>query len=42
MAPDVHDALIEVLETYGELDHQAAEQKLKELRTAGRYQRDVY
>ncbi|MDG2107753.1 MAG: assimilatory sulfite reductase (NADPH) flavoprotein subunit [Woeseiaceae bacterium] len=42
MASDVHHALIEVFKTYGDLDYQSAEQKLKELRAVGRYQRDVY
>jgi len=42
MANDVNDALIDVLATHGGLDVEAASQKLKELRTSGRYQRDVY
>lgn len=42
MAGDVHDALVEVLSTHGNVTHSAAELKLKELRRAGRYQRDVY
>ena len=39
MAPDVHAALVEVLEQAGAADGEAA---LKELKRAGRYQRDVY
>ena len=42
MANDVHEALIDVLATQAHLDRDSAEQKLKELRSAGRYQRDVY
>lgn len=42
MAGDVHDALIEVLSTHAAITTEAAEQQLKELRRAGRYQRDVY
>ena len=42
MASDVNDALIDVLATENGLDRAAAEQKLKALRSAGRYQRDVY
>ena len=42
MADDVHNALIDVISEHGELAHDAAEAKLKELRRAGRYQRDVY
>ena len=42
MAGDVHDALIEILVTFGGRDRDAAEAELKEWRRAGRYQRDVY
>ena len=42
MAQDVHDALISVLVTHAQLDDDAAEQRLRELRRVGRYQRDVY
>ena len=42
MAGDVNDALIDVLATQGGLTADAAETMLKELRRAGRYQRDVY
>ncbi len=42
MAGDVHEALLGVLEKQAHLDRDAAELRLKELRSAGRYQRDVY
>ena len=42
MASDVNDALIEVLAKEGGLDADAATQRLKGLRSEGRYQRDVY
>ncbi len=42
MAPDVHDALVRIVATHGGLSHDDAENHLKELRRAGRYQRDVY
>jgi sulfite reductase (NADPH) flavoprotein alpha-component len=42
MANDVQDALVNVLATHGEIDEETATQQLKELRSAGRYQRDVY
>ncbi len=42
MARDVHDALIDVIAGQAAIDRGAAEQRLKELRRAGRYQRDVY
>lgn len=42
MAKDVHDALVEVIAVHEEVDEEAAEQRLKEMRIAGRYQRDVY
>ena len=42
MAADVEDALIDVIASQGELDADAAAQKLRDLRAAGRYQRDVY
>ena len=42
MAGDVHDALIDVIATHAGVDRVAAAQRLKELRRAGRYQRDVY
>ncbi len=42
MAGDVHDALVDVIGEHAGLDRDAAGQRLKELRRAGRYQRDVY
>lgn len=42
MASDVNEALIEVLSKEGGLDIGAATQRLKALRSEGRYQRDVY
>ena len=42
MAGDVNDALIDIIAEQARLDRAAAEQRLKELRRAGRYQRDVY
>jgi len=42
MANDVNEALIDVLATENGLDRDAALQKLKTLRSEGRYQRDVY
>lgn len=42
MAPDVHDALLEVIERGLGRDREAAEDYLRELRHNDRYQRDVY
>jgi sulfite reductase (NADPH) flavoprotein alpha-component len=42
MAGDVHEALLDVLASHGDHDAASAENYLKELRRAGRYQRDVY
>ncbi|MCH9694686.1 MAG: assimilatory sulfite reductase (NADPH) flavoprotein subunit [Gammaproteobacteria bacterium] len=42
MAGDVDDALRDVLAAHMDVDAEAAEQQLKALRAAGRYQRDVY
>ncbi|MFQ6006971.1 MAG: assimilatory sulfite reductase (NADPH) flavoprotein subunit, partial [Woeseia sp.] len=42
MAGDVHTALAEVLMSHGGFDCDSAEAYLKDLRRAGRYQRDVY
>ncbi len=42
MAGDVQDALIDVIARHAGVDRAAAGQRLKELRRAGRYQRDVY
>ena len=42
MAPDVHEALIDVVATGSGIERDAAEDFLKALRREGRYQRDVY
>ncbi len=42
MAGDVHDALVDVIGQHAGAGRDAAERTLKELRSAGRYQRDVY
>lgn len=42
MANDVHEALVDVLAAENGLDREAALQKLKALRSEGRYQRDIY
>jgi sulfite reductase (NADPH) flavoprotein alpha-component len=42
MAPDVHDALLQVIETGLGRDREAAEEYLRALKQADRYQRDVY
>ncbi|MFQ5547930.1 MAG: assimilatory sulfite reductase (NADPH) flavoprotein subunit [Woeseia sp.] len=42
MAGDVHIALVDVLASHGSFDADRAEAYLKDLRRAGRYQRDVY
>ncbi len=42
MANDVHDAIIDVLSTHGGIEVDEATQMLKDLRSLGRYQRDVY
>jgi sulfite reductase (NADPH) flavoprotein alpha-component len=42
MAPDVHAALIDVIASGANIGRDAADARLKELRRAGRYQRDVY
>ncbi len=42
MAGDVHDALVNVLVSHGGHDTGSAQIYLKDLRRAGRYQRDVY
>ncbi len=42
MAGDVHEALIQVLVSQGGHDRMSAESYLKDMRRAGRYQRDVY
>jgi sulfite reductase (NADPH) flavoprotein alpha-component len=42
MAGEVHDALVNILVSHGGHDSESAEIYLKDLRRAGRYQRDVY
>jgi sulfite reductase (NADPH) flavoprotein alpha-component len=42
MAKDVHEALITIIETEGQLSREDAEAHLKDLQKQGRYQRDVY
>ncbi len=42
MAPDVHEALLDVIERAGGRDRAAAEDYLSALKRAERYQRDVY
>ena len=42
MAPDVHEALIDVVSTHGRKSRENAEQYLRELNRSKRYQRDVY
>lgn len=42
MAKDVQQALLEVIAEHGQLEPEAAEEYLNELRRAKRYQRDVY
>ncbi len=42
MAKDVHQALIDIISTVRNIDSGAAELELKQLKRAGRYQRDVY
>ncbi len=42
MAPDVEEALVDVLAGFGGTDRDAAGARLRELRRSGRYQRDVY
>lgn len=42
MAPDVHEALIDVIATHGHLARENAEQYLREMTQSKRYQRDVY
>ncbi|MDK2598095.1 assimilatory sulfite reductase (NADPH) flavoprotein subunit [Pseudoalteromonas obscura] len=42
MAKDVHQALLDIVKTHGGKDDEQAEQYLKELRSANRYQKDVY
>lgn len=42
MAPDVHEALIDVIVTHGHLAKENAEKYLREMTQSKRYQRDVY
>lgn len=42
MAKDVHQVLLEIISTYGNKNEEQAEQYLKDLRNANRYQKDVY
>src|SRR5690606_10839635 len=42
MAKDVNEALLTLIEKVGGMDREAAENYLKEMKTQGRYLRDVY
>lgn len=42
MAKDVHNALLEIVQRYGNLDSEQAEEYLSTLRSDKRYQKDVY
>ncbi|NWO11474.1 assimilatory sulfite reductase (NADPH) flavoprotein subunit [Chromohalobacter salexigens] len=42
MAPDVHQALLDVIREQGEYDEEAAAEYLRDLQQQKRYQRDVY
>jgi sulfite reductase (NADPH) flavoprotein alpha-component len=42
MAPDVHAALVGIVAKEGGYGHERAEEYVKELQAAKRYQRDVY
>ena len=42
MAKDVHQALLEVIEQYGNKSTEQAQEYLIELRDSKRYQKDVY
>ncbi|MFC0558461.1 sulfite reductase subunit alpha [Halalkalibacter alkalisediminis] len=42
MAKDVHNALIDIIETEGDMSREAAEEYLTEMQKQKRYQRDVY
>jgi sulfite reductase (NADPH) flavoprotein alpha-component len=42
MAPDVHEALIDIISTHGSRSREDAEAWLSTLRDEQRYQRDVY
>lgn len=42
MAKDVHQALVDIIKENSGKDDEQAEQYLKDLRSANRYQKDVY
>ena len=42
MAKDVHQALVDIIKENSGKDDEQAEQYLKDLRSANRYQEDVY
>lgn len=42
MAKDVEQALVDIIAEYGQMDRDAADEYLSELRISRRYQRDVY
>ena len=42
MAPDVHSALVKVIEQYGGVSAETADERLDRLGADGRYLRDVY
>ncbi|MFT3714744.1 MAG: FAD-binding protein [Gordonia sp. (in: high G+C Gram-positive bacteria)] len=42
MAKDVDDAIVAILQQYGDLDDEAARAEVENLRETGRYKRDVY
>ncbi len=42
MAPDVHEALIDVIGEHAAVDRETASERLEALRQSGRYARDVY
>ena len=42
MAKDVHDALIDIIEKEGAMSRESAESYLNDMKTQGRYLRDVY
>ena len=42
MAGDVHEALLQVLESKGKLSRSEAEQYMEKLENTSRYQRDVW
>ncbi|MGB3809455.1 MAG: assimilatory sulfite reductase (NADPH) flavoprotein subunit [Parvibaculum sp.] len=42
LAPDVHDALLSIIEAQGAVTREGAEEYLRNLQRDGRYQRDVY